>query len=147
MSDTLENLQRKKQTAAKLSAVVRAMKAMAASGITQYEMAVQSLNDYYRTILLGFTVCLAENKLLQFPGDEKETDSETTIAIVFGSDQGLVGKFNNIIADFALQTLKNINTKETWAVGEKITSCLAMASSISVLCAMACANSRASISS
>ena len=52
MSDTLESLQRRKQSAGELASVVRTMKAMAASNINQYEMAVQSLQDYYRTISL-----------------------------------------------------------------------------------------------
>ena len=36
------------------------MKALAASSIGQYEKAVASLNDYYRTVELGLSVCLRE---------------------------------------------------------------------------------------
>ena len=63
MSDTLESLQRRKQSAGELASVVRTMKAMAASNINQYEMAVQSLQDYYRTISLGLNACFNNKKI------------------------------------------------------------------------------------
>ena len=36
------------------------MKALAASSIGQYEKAVQSLDEYYRTVELGLTACLRQ---------------------------------------------------------------------------------------
>ncbi|TXT33323.1 MAG: F-type H+-transporting ATPase subunit gamma, partial [Comamonadaceae bacterium] len=49
MSDTPESLSRKIGTAADLQSVVRTMKAVAASSITQYERAVLALQDYFQT--------------------------------------------------------------------------------------------------
>ena len=49
MSGTLESLRRKIDGAGDLEGVVRSIKALAASSIGQYEKAVQSLDDYYRT--------------------------------------------------------------------------------------------------
>jgi F-type H+-transporting ATPase subunit gamma len=49
MSGTMESLRRKIDGAGDLEGVVRSMKALAASSIGQYEKAVQSLDDYYRT--------------------------------------------------------------------------------------------------
>ena len=106
MSDTLINLQRRKKSAADLGSVVRTMKAMATSNITQYEMAVKSLQDYYRTISLGLYTCIKKDRL--------------NVAVVFGSDQGLVGRFNDLITSFALKTIKDLTGQiETWAVGER----------------------------
>lgn len=51
--DTLESLRRKLAGAGDLKSVVRTMKTMAASNIGQYESAVNSLGDYYRTVTLG----------------------------------------------------------------------------------------------
>ena len=51
--DTLENLRRKLDGAEDLKSVVRTMKAVAASNIGQYELAVNSLGDYYRTLAVG----------------------------------------------------------------------------------------------
>ena len=58
MSGTLESLRRKIDGAADLEGVVRSMKALAASSIGQYDKAVQSLDDYYRTVELALVACL-----------------------------------------------------------------------------------------
>jgi F-type H+-transporting ATPase subunit gamma len=40
---------------------------------------------------------------------------------VFGSDQGLVGQFNDVVADYAVKTLAALAGKrEVWAVGERV---------------------------
>lgn len=119
MSDTLINLQRRRQSAGDLSSVVRAMKAMATSNITQYELAVQSLQDYYRTISLGLYACLLNEKISVLPNKENNKGQQT-IAVIFGSDQGLVGRFNDIITTFTQESLKEISGEiEIWAVGER----------------------------
>ena len=47
-------------------------------------------------------------------------------AIVFGSDQGLVGQFNDLLADFVVKTLDDLpGDKKVWAVGERVQSRLA----------------------
>jgi F-type H+-transporting ATPase subunit gamma len=47
-------------------------------------------------------------------------------AIVFGSDQGLVGQFNDVVADYAIKTLAALPGKcHIWAVGERIHARLA----------------------
>ncbi len=120
MSDTLASLSRKINGAEKLEAVVRTMKAMAASSIGQYEAAVRALEDYERTLELGLSVCLQGND--HEAAQEVERSPERLIgAIVFGSDQGLVGRFNEVIADFTKRTLDALRgNKEVWAVGERV---------------------------
>ena len=47
-------------------------------------------------------------------------------AIVFGSDQGLVGQFNDVLADFVAKALDALpGEKKVWAVGERIHARLA----------------------
>ena len=47
-------------------------------------------------------------------------------AVVFGSDQGLVGQFNEVVADYAVKTLAALPGKpEVWAVGERVHARLA----------------------
>jgi len=42
-------------------------------------------------------------------------------AIVFGSDQGLVGQFNDVLADFVANALGTLpGEKKVWAVGERV---------------------------
>jgi F-type H+-transporting ATPase subunit gamma len=111
MSGTLESLRRKIDGAGDLEGVVRSMKALAASSIGQYEKAVQALDDYYRTVELalvaslhqGGPVALAEAKL-----PHKRPHEGKIGAVVFGSDQGLVGRFNEVIVEFAVHELKTL---------------------------------------
>ena len=42
-------------------------------------------------------------------------------AVVFGSDQGLVGQFNDVVADYAIETLATLSgNPQVWAVGERV---------------------------
>jgi F0F1-type ATP synthase gamma subunit len=38
-------------------------------------------------------------------GETRQTDAGAIGAVVFGSDQGLVGQFNDVVADYAVKTL------------------------------------------
>jgi len=125
MSDSLESLTRKMGGARDLASVVRTMKALAASSVGQYETAVRSLVDYFRTVELGLVACVGNDHAAAFPGHERE-GTGVIGAVVFGSDQGLVGQFNDILTDFVVRTLNAIpGGKEVWAVGERIHSRLA----------------------
>ncbi len=120
MSDTLINLQRRQQSAGDLASVVRTMKAMATSNITQYELAVQSLVDYYRTISLGLYTCFTRGNISVI-ANEATTSNQISVAIIFGSDQGLVGRFNEAVTGFARGIMKDIPGEvEVWAVGERV---------------------------
>lgn len=102
--------------------MVRTMKAMASSNITEYEMAVQSLQEYYRTVSLGLHACLKSEKISTVTGGTSNT-TPVTVALIFGSDQGLVGRFNDRVADEAQQTIKSLpGETEVWAVGERVYS-------------------------
>jgi F-type H+-transporting ATPase subunit gamma len=124
MSDSLASLRHKIDGAGDLESVVRSMKALAAASIVQYEKAVLALMDYHRTVELGLVVCLRkqEGTTHQFePGQPRPKPTKTVGAIVFGSDQGLVGQFNDVLADFAAKALNALpGEKKVWAVGERI---------------------------
>ncbi len=121
--DTLENLRRKLEGADDIKSVVRTMKAVAASNIGQYEMAVESLGDYYHTIALGIIAYFRQIKIdviTEKPVREKNNE-KLICAIVFGSDQGLVGQFNDSLTGFVSKSLSNLQgKKEIWAVGERV---------------------------
>lgn len=122
MSDTAASLRRKIASAGDLESVVRTMKAMAASSIGQYENAVRSLDDYYRTVQLGLAACFRQSA----PAHVGQREAGMIGAVVFGSDQGLVGQFNDVMAEFVVDTLEKLPGKKTvWAVGERIRSRLA----------------------
>ncbi len=126
MSDTLESLRRKIDGATELDSVVRTMKALAASSIVQYERAVDSLDDYYRTVELGLVAWLRQTGAAIYPGGDTRLKKGATGTVVFGSDQGLVGQFNETLADFAVNNLNAMQGgKIIWALGERMQGHLA----------------------
>ena len=122
MSDTTESLRRKIGSAADLQSVVRAMKAFAASSIGQYEKAVRALTDYCRTVELGLCACFQDRTPAAAAVQRQApTHAGVVRAIVFGSDQGLVGQFNDVVADYAINSLAALHGKcRVWAVGERV---------------------------
>ncbi|GAB1720872.1 MAG: H+-transporting two-sector ATPase, gamma subunit [Nitrosospira sp.] len=123
MSDTTASLRRKIDNAKDLRSVVSTMKALAAASIGQYEKSVHALEDYHRTVQLGLSVCFRANGLHGFPMEKKNmgVDCSVTGAVVFGSDQGLVGQFNDSIAEYAARTLAALpGRKKIWVVGERV---------------------------
>ncbi len=127
MSDTTTSLRRKINSANDLQSVVRTMKALAASSIGQYEKSVRALGDYYRTVELGLGVCFRESRAPALMAEgSRATGAGTIGAVVFGSDQGLVGQFNDAVADHAVKTLGDLaGEPQVWAVGERLHARLA----------------------
>jgi F-type H+-transporting ATPase subunit gamma len=127
MSDTMVSLRRKIASAGDLQSVVRTMKILAASNIGQYEKSVLALGDYYRTVELGLGACFREGGAASVKIEAKEKAYAGPIgAIIFGSDQGLIGPFNDIVADYAIKTLAALPGKpKVWAVGERVHARLA----------------------
>ncbi len=117
MSETLEGLRHKIEGAVELGSVVRTMKALAASSIAQYERAVISLDDYYRTVELGLVACLRQNEGAL--SQAHKVQAKATVAVVFGSDQGLVGQYNEVLADFVAGQ-GTPGTRRILVVGERI---------------------------
>ena len=127
MSDTAASLLRKIDSAGDLQSVVRTMKAMAASSISQYERSVRAVADYYRTVEWGLSVCIrGAGSTASMTAEPRQTAAGAVGAVVFGSDQGLVGQFNDLVTDFALGTLAGLSGRpQVWAVGERVHARLA----------------------
>ena len=122
MSETTASMTRKIASAGDLQSVVRTMKALAASSIGQYEQSVRALGDYYRTVELGLGACFRQSHPAAPAVKRKDNPKPGAIgAVVFGSDQGLVGQFNDVVADYAIKTLAALpGTPQVWAVGERV---------------------------
>jgi len=126
VSDTAASLRRKIASAGELESVVRTMKAMAASSIGQYESAVHSLDDYYWTVQLGLAASFRQSERPGATTRAQREDTGPIGAVVFGSDQGLVGQFNEVMVEFVRKVLGSLPGRKTvWAVGERIQSRLA----------------------
>lgn len=95
----LEHLRRRIDTANDLRSVVSTMKTLAAVRIQQFENAVEALAEYYRTIELGFRIVLPHIAASPRPAQS----SGPALVVVFGSDQGMCGQFNEDIVTHVQQ--------------------------------------------
>lgn len=95
---TLEAMHRRIDSAGDLYGVVRVMKALASVSIGQYQRASESTVEYSRAIELGLQIVLRE-----WPDEaarELPARGRRSGIVVFGSDQGMCGSFNERIASF-----------------------------------------------
>ncbi len=124
MSGSTEKMRQKIERTRSLGSVVHTMKALAAASIGQFEESVRSLDDYYRTLVLGLSVCLRASPAPAFSPPAAEGGG---VALLLGSSQGLVGQFNDQLANFAAHRLAGQpGTKKIWVVGERLFYPLAM---------------------
>jgi F-type H+-transporting ATPase subunit gamma len=123
MATTMTALRHQIGSAEDLKSVVSTMRASAASAIGQYERSVAALGDYARTVELGLSVCLRSVDAAQSPRATpfKPAIGNVVHAVVFGTDQGLVGRFNEEVADHAVAKLAPMSAK-VWTVGERVRS-------------------------
>lgn len=109
MAQALESMRRRIDSAEDLYGVVRVMKALAAASIRQCELAVESLAEYNRTIETGLQIVLW-NRPEAIPANS--LSGKRRGIIVFGSDQGMCGSFNEQAATFAIDTIKALPERE-----------------------------------
>ncbi|OHB31697.1 MAG: hypothetical protein A2X84_00120 [Desulfuromonadaceae bacterium GWC2_58_13] len=116
--ETLQEIKRRIKGTDDLHSVVRTMKSLAAVNIRQYEQAMRSLDDYRRSIELGLRAALRSRPLLP-----RSSSPQQTVVLIFGSDQGMVGRFNEAIIDFAENTMHDNGlaaaTRDCWVAGAK----------------------------
>jgi len=119
---TIESLKRKIKSTTALLGVVKTMKALAAVSIRQYQRAVESLLDYADTVEMGLQVVLKDQP--EPPGIARGGSPARLGAIVFGSDQGLCGQLNALIAAHALEEMDRLGIpkegRTVLSVGERV---------------------------
>jgi F-type H+-transporting ATPase subunit gamma len=106
---TIESIKRRIGNVQDLLSIVETMKMMAAINIRQYEQTVVAINEYGRTVEQGFQVLF-----MRRPAELKTLTSRAqgrTGAIIFGTDQGMCGQFNEQIASFARQNLADLGVR------------------------------------
>ncbi len=123
MATNTTALIRQIRSAGDLKSVVRTMKASAASAIGQYEKSTAALPDCARTLEPGLGVCL---RSVDPDGAHTQTacrkaEDTAVHAVVFGSDQGWVGRFNEVVVDPAVEHLGALALQPRgWSVGERV---------------------------
>jgi F-type H+-transporting ATPase subunit gamma len=117
---TATDLRRQIAVAGELQGVVRTMRALAASRISEYEQSVQALAAYAGDVERGLGLCLRGARIP--PAAPRAARAPLVRALVFGSDQGLVGPFNDAVVQHAVHTLAELGgpVPELHAVGERV---------------------------
>lgn len=100
-----ERLRQRLESFSDLRNIVGTMKALSAASIHQYEQAVHSLADYRRTVELGLHVVLRESRP---PPVRQQRKDGHLAAVIFGSDHGLCGRFNEEITEYALERMDSV---------------------------------------
>lgn len=110
MTQTLEALRRRIHSVEEMQSVVTTMKVMAAVNIRQYEAAARSLAEYNDTVDIGLQIALRHRP------EEIELSGQALGCplglIVFGSDQGMVGQFNQQVVDHVNLVMESDDLRE-----------------------------------
>ncbi|MBE7384831.1 MAG: F0F1 ATP synthase subunit gamma [Leptolyngbya sp. SIO1E4] len=104
---TPEALQRKIKTAEELQSIVKTMKALAAVSIRQYESAVVSLAEHTRVLEMGLQVLMLHNP--EALAAQRPSRPRRLGMVVFGTDQGMCGRFNQQLVAFAVERLARLS--------------------------------------
>lgn len=119
--ETEQTLRRRIKTVADLHTIVRTMKALSAVSARQYENVVKSLDEYAQTIDLGLQVTLQG---YPFPKPSFDQPPQKLAAVIFGSDVGLCGRFNEDLLEMATAWMDNLGVakanRSILAVGSRI---------------------------
>ena len=124
--ETLEQLKKSIGATRDLQSIVRTMKVLAGVSIRQYERALASLADYEQAIAMGMHVVLGDTK--EFTPQRRRGQPRRLGVVLFGSDQALCGRFNDVVADFAVHTMERFHipahNRELLAIGSRARSAL-----------------------
>lgn len=99
MAQSLEALERHSDTLTSIRGIVHTMKTLSAINASPYEQAARSIETYHQTIIQGFAAFAYRTggiSLLQ----QKATEH---LLVVFGSDHGLCGNYNETLAEAVKQ--------------------------------------------
>lgn len=99
--ESFQQLHKQLDNLEELRTIVKTMKALSAASIRQYEQAVEALSGYYQTIERGLHAVLKDMHALPAPDPARAADVPRGV-VVFGSDHGLCGRFNEEITQRAL---------------------------------------------
>ncbi|MGD1944041.1 MAG: F0F1 ATP synthase subunit gamma [Leptolyngbyaceae cyanobacterium] len=104
---TPKTLQRQIKTAEELQSIVKTMKALAAISNRQYESAVLSLAEHSRVLGLGLQVLIIHHP--EVLAAQRPSLPQRLGVVVFGTDQGLCGRFNQQLVEFVTDHLTRLS--------------------------------------
>lgn len=124
----LEELKHSIDTVEDLQSIVRTMKALSAASINQYERSLASLEKYNRTVEMGLHVVLRGRREKNIQEKAGRGAGGRLGAVVFGSDRGLCGRFNEEIAEYAVAKMNgfqvHLEDRVILSVGARVDAAL-----------------------
>lgn len=120
MSQTLETLTRRSATMGSIRSIVRTMKTMSAINALPYEQAAEAMQAYRATVLEGLHGFVQANGPLPQDHDPRAAP----ILIAFGSDHGLCGNYNEVVAEAVAQALGTTRAAGLICVGAQMEDAL-----------------------
>ncbi len=101
---TQETLNKRIKTTTDLRGIVSTMKMLSSVSVGQFERALKSLNQYTENIQNAFRGLFAQESF-QYTPPAIRAKNKKILAVLIGSDNGLVGRFNRDILDNMKKTL------------------------------------------
>ncbi|MET4025381.1 F-type H+-transporting ATPase subunit gamma [Marinobacter sp. MBR-99] len=122
MAQTLETLSRRTETLSSIRGIVHTMKTMSAINAVPYEHAARSIESFHQTVLAGIRAFVAKTGPISVPAVAKAEP----LLVVFGSDHGLCGNYNEVLAESARsEALKMGGHSRVLCVGARMSDALA----------------------
>ncbi len=112
----LHDLKKNIESAENLKTIVSTMKAHASSNINQFKNAAKASMTYRQVLDMSLFVVLSEDEILPLA----EVTKGQILHIVFGSDLGLAGRFNERISAYALEKITQNEGDIVVVVGQQI---------------------------
>ena len=113
----LQSLKKGLESTESLKTIVTTMKAHAATNIVQFESAAKASMRYRSILDMALYVLLSQEEEIISPQEKKEG---YTLHIIFGSDYGLAGQFNERMANFVLQEIPKDSDHRVIVIGEQL---------------------------
>lgn len=116
---SLHSLKNSIHSAENLQSIVKTMKAHASTSITQFQNAAEASMEYRQVLDMALYIALSKDEEKISPPDPKEGK---TIHMIFGSDHGLAGRFNERIVAYALDHVPNEKDHIVIVIGQQVLS-------------------------
>ncbi|AVW90899.1 F0F1 ATP synthase subunit gamma [Celeribacter baekdonensis] len=113
MTQSLERLSQRSESMKSIRGIVHTMKTLSVINAAPYDHAARAIEAYHDTVLTGFQAFLHH-----YPLDARDTPIAMRVLIVFGSDHGLCGNYNEALAAHVAQALTD------WPEGPRTLLCV-----------------------
>lgn len=101
MAQTLETLARRTASMEGIRSIVHTMKTLSVINAAPYEHAARAIEAYHDTVLQGLHALLSQSE----PMEAAPSAKAVQVVVVFGSDHGLCGNYNEVLAAHVAETV------------------------------------------